>query len=338
MKKLLLLTLGFGFLPISMQAQDDMYFVPKKSKTVKTTSSYERPTENTYYSGSSRSVDDYNRRNNTYQVLPNDSANDVIDFDESMGVYPDSAQEDYRITKKMARWDDYTPSESYWDGYLDGRRDSWGFRSWHSPWYYSSFYPWYDYTWYDPWYYGWGWHYGWYDPWYYGSWSWGWGGYYSWHYYHPWHYGWYGSVTHNWSRGYHGNYRGVAHGSGSYRSSSALGSRRTTTATTGSRGYSVGSRASSVGSRSNSNRSSSISPRSTGSRRAVTGGSSSSSSTRRSGSLFDSGSRRSSSSSYESRSTGSFGSSGSRGSFGGGSSMGGSRGGSVGGGSRGSRR
>ncbi len=337
MKKLLLLTLGFGFLPISIQAQDDMYFVPKKSKPVKTASSFERSTDNTYYSGSSRNVDDYNRRGNSYDVLAEDSTNDVIDFDETVGIYPDSTQEDYRITKKMARWDDYTPSESYWDGYLDGRRDSWGFRSWHSPWYYSSFYPWYDYTWYDPWYTGWGWHYGWYDPWYYGSWSWGWGSYYSWHYYHPWYYGWYGGVTHNWNRGYHGNYRSAAHGSGYYRGSSALGSRRTTTSSTGSRNYSVGSRESSIGSRGTSNRSQSVSPRSTGSRRTAIGGSSSAP-TRSSGSVFDAGSRRTSSSSYESRGSGSFGSSGSRGSFGGGSSMGGSRGGSIGGGSRGSRR
>ena len=38
MKKLVLLSVLFGALPISMMAQDDLYFTPKKSdKTVKVT-------------------------------------------------------------------------------------------------------------------------------------------------------------------------------------------------------------------------------------------------------------------------------------------------------------
>ena len=56
----------------------------------------------------------------------------------------------------MSRFEDYTPSDAYWAGYRDGR--------WTSPWYYSSYYPWYD-SWYDPWYYGSYW--GWYSPYYY---------------------------------------------------------------------------------------------------------------------------------------------------------------------------
>jgi hypothetical protein len=90
------------------------------------------------------------------------------------GVYPDSLL-DFKATREMARWDGYTPSDAYWEGYSQGSK--YARVIWHSPWYYSSYYPWYD-SWYwdpwyyDPWYYS-SWHYGWYDPWYYGG-YWGW--------------------------------------------------------------------------------------------------------------------------------------------------------------------
>ena len=239
MKKFLFLTLVLGTSIFALQAQDDMYFVPKKSKTVKAHSSFERFDElPVYHTGSSRSIDDYNHRNSS-DALTTDSVSDIISFDEEMGVYPDSTHEDFLYTKKMTRWDGYTPTDAYWEGYSQGQHDSWSFRSWHSPWYYSSFYPWYDYTWYDYWYYpAWSWHYGWYSPWYLDRWSWGWGGYYSsWYYYHPWYYGWYGGVNHNWGRGHYGNYRSVAHGSAYNSYSHSVGTRRTTTSTTaGSRG------------------------------------------------------------------------------------------------------
>jgi len=191
MKKLMLLTLIMGTMPLSMLAQDDMYFVPSKKSANKT--QVARSQIESYYSGSSRSVDEYNRRGSAYEVLPD---SDIINFNGEVGVYPDSIS-DFALTEKMTRFDDYVPTTSYWEGYSDGRRDSWG---WHSPWYYSSYYPWYD-SWYDPWYYGYSWYspwyyHGWYDPWY----GYGWGGYYSSWYYRPWHYygGWYGgrSYTH----------------------------------------------------------------------------------------------------------------------------------------------
>ena len=68
-------SLLLGALPLTMMAQDDdMYFVPSKK-------SVEQPASNsgrrgyTYYSGSNRSVDEYNRRGtggSYYQVLPAD--------------------------------------------------------------------------------------------------------------------------------------------------------------------------------------------------------------------------------------------------------------------------
>ena len=61
MKKLILLTLVSAF-SLSLAAQDDdMYFVPTKENVAKEAKKYGMP-QNTYYSGSNRSVDDYNRR------------------------------------------------------------------------------------------------------------------------------------------------------------------------------------------------------------------------------------------------------------------------------------
>ena len=334
MKKWKFLSLALFLMPMLTMAQDDdMYFVPKKSKAVKTSSAYERVND-TYYSGSNRTVDDYNRRGSHYETVVEDSS-DIISFDEIAGEYPDSTNEDYALTKKMSRWDDYLPSDAYYEGYADGRRDSWG---WHSPWYYSSFYPWYDYSWYDPWYWGPSWHYSWYDSWYYRSWSWGWGGYYSSWYYRPWHYGWYGGVTHNWGRAHHGDYRSVVHGS-SYTNRSSrdvYGSRRVsgTTSNNSNRAVASGQSRITTGSRRTATSSSTYTPsrsRSAVSSSAATSGSrrsaSSSSSSvynNRSSESYSSGSRLSSGGS---RSGGSFGGGGSRsgGSIGGG---GGSRGGS----------
>ncbi len=206
MKKLVLLSVLFGAMPITMMAQDDdLYFVPTKENVAKEAEKYGMPTD-TYYAGSTRSTDEYNHRAWS-RVAPIDSAgNDIIDFSAERGVYPDSAYnevQDYKYTRRMSRFDDYNPSVAYWEGYRDGR--------WSSPWYYGGYYSWYD-PWYDPWYYGgyygyygyWGWH----SPYYYSTW------------YSPWryrYYGWYGPrysrYTHagaGWSRpGYsHHKYSG----------------------------------------------------------------------------------------------------------------------------------
>ncbi len=158
MKKFILMTV-VSALPLGMMAQDDdMYFVPTKENVAKEVRTYGMPRD-TYYSGSDRSVDEYNRRVRS-TVTPIDSTgNDIIDFSAVRGVYPDSTYKevtdsDYKYTRRMSRFYDLAVNEAYWEGYRDGR--------WDSPWYYS--------TWYDPWYWG--------DPWYYG-------------WYHPWHYGWY---------------------------------------------------------------------------------------------------------------------------------------------------
>ena len=234
MKKLLFLSLVMGSMPLSMMAQDDdMYFVPSKERVVEQRSTYGMPAH-TYYSGSTRSVDEYNRRGSAYQYFNPADSSDIIAFDAVQGLYPDSLG-DYQLTREMARWDGYTPSDSYWEGYDRGRRDSWG---WHSPWYYSYYYPWYSSWYYDPWYYSW------YDPWYYGYY--GWHGYYS-SWYHPWYYGgYYGGGGYALS---HRSYPGTRnHGHVSGRTGSVGYSGGRTTGYT-SRGTFGGSRIGSTGGR-----------------------------------------------------------------------------------------
>ena len=168
MKKWILLA-AICSLPIQLMAQDDdMYFVPTKENVAKEAENYGLP-KKTYYSGSNRSIDDYNGRLSS-TVTPIDSTGKEVET------------EDYQYTRQLSRFDDYTPSQAYWEGYRDGR--------WMSPWYYGR-YGWYS-TWYDPWYASWydpwfdPWYASWHDPWYN---SWYYTGYYGW--YSPWRYGWY---------------------------------------------------------------------------------------------------------------------------------------------------
>ena len=299
------------FLPLSMMAQDDdLYFGSKKKKTVEqTTDRYGMP-KDTYYPGSSRSVDEYNRR----YALTDSTRSDIIDFTGEKGVYPDSVDEDFKITKEMSRFDDYRLADNaaFWAGYEAGLHN-WG---WFSPWYYNR-YGWYS-GWYDPWYswrYG---YYGWYDPWYYGYAGW----------YDPWYYG-YGYYGWGYPYYYHrpviavvgGNPRYSHIGSGTIRrdgTTGHYGGYRGAVAGNSNRVSSLRHRAESLG---GSRRSSGNTVRSGGGNFSGYRGNTSSSSSRSNGSFSGS------------RSSGGFSSGGSR-SSGGGFSGGGSRGGGGGGGGR----
>ena len=181
MKKLLMLLVLAGSMPLASMAQDDVYFTPSKDLEAPKT---EKPA---YYSGSKRNVDEYNRYgklNSYYQKIGTDSlGNDIITFQPGYGyngdsvtdtayVYPGSAKfsndDDYTYTRRMSRWDGFYDPWFY---------DYYGPYGWYSPWYYSGRYG----GWYDPWYYGYA---GWYDPWYYGYYGWGWPyrGWYGWDY------------------------------------------------------------------------------------------------------------------------------------------------------------
>ena len=314
MKKLLLISMLVGAMPLAMMAQDDdLYFVSKKKKStvVEEAQDHFGMPKDTYYAGSNRSVDEYNRRfRSQVEQIGDSSKVDVISFNGEKGIYPDSLFEDFELTKKMARFDEYQLDSAYWAGFKSGRETWWG---WHSPWYYSRW-GWYD-PWYDPWFYPW--YDPWYNPWYYTSWRWGW--------YDSWYYGGY------WGWGYPYYYRPIVVVGGGGRRVNTIG-----TGTIRRNGSTYGSRRGG-GYYGNNSRFSSLRQRAN----AMSGGRTYSSGNNiRSGSGNFSGYRGSGSRSSGSYSNGgSFGGSRGGGSFsggsrGGGGSFGGSRGGG-GGGSRG---
>lgn len=197
-----------------------MYFIPKKKSDVKSA-------KQTYYIGSDRDVDEYNRRGKLQStVTPVGDGDDIIDFDGVAGVYPDSLaldsvydtsyaklpsskfyadeedETDYRYSNMLDRWYGVYDPWFYGPGYY-GRHFYW-----HSPYYYSHYYgiydPWYfdtfglwgSYGYYGPWYTGW------YDPWF-NPWY---GGYWGWHNHYYWGGGYVGglhgtTVNHRPSRG-----------------------------------------------------------------------------------------------------------------------------------------
>lgn len=185
MKRIIFILALVGAMPLSLVAQeDDMYYVPGKSQKSDIVKAPEESEQPTYYCGSDRDVDEYNRRGRVksyYQKIGSDSlGNDIIEFHEGDGTYGTSEMSDTVYV--------YPGSEQYYDdsdfdyaySRCLGRFD--GFYGWYDP--YFSFYwrgPYwwgYNYYWYDPWFYGyyspWYWH-GWYSPYYYG-----WNGWYGW--------------------------------------------------------------------------------------------------------------------------------------------------------------
>lgn len=195
MKKLVLLLALLVALPVSVMAQDDdLYFTPSRQREVR-----ERPLPPPpHYSGSPRSIDDYNRRGHfrsRYVPILSDSTvadslADVIDFTMGDGTYPDSLaldsflmyhqpevysfDDDYRYSRRMSRFDDYYPYAGYYGaiGYYDWY-DPWAYPWHYGHWGYYRPYWYAGWGWYDPWYYGWGYpyyHYGWGYP------YWGYGG------------------------------------------------------------------------------------------------------------------------------------------------------------------
>lgn len=181
MKKLILMTMA-ALLSVPVLAQDDdLYFTPKKDATVKAA-------KETYYSGSDRNVDEYNRRGNYRQGTAAVDDSDVVFFDDEKGEYPDSVGNVKRQKSYSERYndiddDDYTYSRElnrwygFYDPWLCSRFYGWyspfysPFYSWYDPWYYPYYGGWYGY--YNPWYYSY--YGGWYDPWWHG------GPHYAWH-------------------------------------------------------------------------------------------------------------------------------------------------------------
>lgn len=198
MKKLIVLSAMILALPFSMMAQDDdMYFVPKKKSNVKAATE-------TYYSGSNRDADEYNRRGKFAgsSVVPMDSASMALHGLSPDSIYVDSLfaerllkeyneEENYRFSRQLDRWygcyDPWFYNHSfYWGPYAHG---------WYNPWYGPGWYdPFYD-PWFDPWFYPYG--PGWYGPGWYGP-GWAWNHWYGPGWYGP---GWYGPYGPGWGGG-----------------------------------------------------------------------------------------------------------------------------------------
>jgi len=206
MKKFVLVSLLLGAFSSGLQAQDDMYFTPKKS------SKEAKETLPVIYNDNPRNVDEYNRRGNFashYSNIGVDSiSGDVIELQTDSSFVGDDGvnynpEDDYACSRRMSRFDDF-----YW-------YDPW-YYGWYGPYWYGSPY-WYAH-------YGWGWYDPWYDPWYYG-------------YYRPWgYYGWGGWPHHGWGYAYSRPYGGVTgtmnhgyvgrgHGNGFYGYRGGTGSR-----------------------------------------------------------------------------------------------------------------
>lgn len=174
-KSLLLLVLMMGCV-VSTYAQDDVYFVPKKSQekakvtTVTPSSDYSTyetlpatgnvdayDSDDDWYVGRNqrKDVDSYNRRGNY------NGSNETV-------VEDDVAIEDGQYTTRIIRF--HSPSTIvvlspyYWDMY-----DAF----WYDPWYSWTWRPYSSWAWRTGWYSGWyvGWHGGWYDPWYGYAWN-----------------------------------------------------------------------------------------------------------------------------------------------------------------------
>ena len=174
MKHSFLLTALVIVAPVPALAQDDMYFSVDKTELeskVEDASS----DEPTYYCGSNRDVDEYNRRGKLasyYQKVGVDSlGNDIIEFHVGNGSYQDTdtiypgsgtyyaEDNDFEYSRRLSHFDCWYGWYPYSYGYWSPWRYRWG--------------------WYDPWYDGyWGYGYGWYD------WTFGWG--------YPYHHHWWG--------------------------------------------------------------------------------------------------------------------------------------------------
>ena len=180
-------------LPLTVWAQDDMYFVPKKKAKTQQAAASQRsiPVEIVYaddepldISGSTRDVDEYNRRTPVtttgeaqlvqqpdgtfaFQVSADDSARMTADQLYTQGYrdgYMDG--EDYSLTRRMNRFNYVSLYASPW--YWSIRYDPfywddwyWGY-SWSRPYWGYSYYGYYGYR---PYHYGWGYH----RPYYYGG-------------------------------------------------------------------------------------------------------------------------------------------------------------------------
>ena len=170
MKQFILFSILASCIPITMLAQDDLYFTPSKNKTQY---SQKNVDSKNYYSGINKSEDEYNRRyrqGDSYQMLGKDSLqSDMMQFRDGDSTFTDTGNRRYKRYYDTDE-DDFAYSRRM------GRFE--GFWGWYDPWFIGRPYYYIGWRYYDPWYSDW------YDPWYYGYR--GYYGYYGWT--SPWRY------------------------------------------------------------------------------------------------------------------------------------------------------
>ena len=171
---------------------DDLYFVPSKKSSKKTTPTerYETPSRENQVQDNTQTYDNWadGRGNGNWDVdaynrrKPHTETADTVAIDSSEEA-EDMASGDY--TARLVRF--HSPragiivSSPYYSDIIDVWVDPWYYNSWYSPW--GWYDPWY-YSWHSAyWYHGWGWGWSWsYYPYY--SWSWGWGWCDPWYHHH----------------------------------------------------------------------------------------------------------------------------------------------------------
>lgn len=183
MNRLLILTAIISLVSSTARAQDDdMYFTPRKKSAQEKAQDAERKAiiekyrrdhtiGSTFYVGTNRSSDEYNRRGkyrNTFSISGTDSVgNDIIDFKPGTGIYPDSTHlyaNDSLLLERSYSKKQHLADTSYEDDYYYSRRFNrfdyaWTPYRYYDPFFYDPVYdPWYWYGpgWYGPWYYHWG--------------------------------------------------------------------------------------------------------------------------------------------------------------------------------------
>ena len=152
-KKMILLAVWTGIMPLSLYAQnDDLYFIPKRStEKADTDKSQTAPS----YRSSYRDIDEYNRRTPAEPAEEKRSA--CRDRDRRF----DDDYDDYTYSQRMRRFDGYYGwNDYYYNNYWDYDPYWYGYYSFYRPWPYTWYGPrpyyWYSYRWRYPYYdYGW---------------------------------------------------------------------------------------------------------------------------------------------------------------------------------------
>ena len=124
MKRVVLLSVLFGAMPLLSMAQDDLYFTPSKAEQTKYLKDRVEEDRPVYYSGIGKSNDEYNRRGQySYKKVGVDSLGNDIFMSRISTLHGDSVvldtiyggltrrydsnNDDFAYSRRMSRFDGY---------------------------------------------------------------------------------------------------------------------------------------------------------------------------------------------------------------------------------------